>query len=60
MRWIPASFNSDLMRSGPIINLLMITHKLHQTDDFREVALKVMEGKVRTRKFNEDFFTFYA
>lgn len=48
------------MRSDPIINLLMITQKLHQKDDFREVSLKVMEGKVKIRKLNVDFITFYA
>lgn len=60
MRLIPASLNSDLMRSDPIINLLLITHELHQKDDFREAALELMEGKLRITKLNGDFFTFYA
>lgn len=60
MRWIPTSLNSDLMRSDPIINLLLITHKLHQKDDFREAALEVMEGKLRIAKLNGNFFTSYV
>lgn len=38
------------MRLDAIINLFMVTDKLHQKDDFREVALKVMEANIRIRK----------